>query len=53
MAKRRNLKKEKAERNLAYARRFRKNPSSGRYFRNNNQSGNQPKAEEDEPMDNQ
>lgn len=33
MAKRRNLKKEKAQRNLAYARKFRKR-SSSRYGRN-------------------
>jgi hypothetical protein len=31
MAKRRNLKKEKALRNLAYARKFRKRTTNGRY----------------------
>lgn len=42
MAKRRNLKKEKALRNLEYARKFRKRGNSGRFGRrrmfNNNQS---------------
>jgi hypothetical protein len=33
MAKRRNLKKEKAERNQAYARKFRKRPTGGRMFK--------------------
>jgi hypothetical protein len=33
MAKRRNLKKEKAQRNLAYARKFRKRSNSGRMNR--------------------
>lgn len=33
MAKRRNLKKEKALRNQAYARKFRKRTSNGRYSR--------------------
>ncbi|MBE9031497.1 hypothetical protein IQ266_17330 [filamentous cyanobacterium LEGE 11480] len=33
MAKRRNLKKEKALRNQAYARKFRKRTNSGRYNR--------------------
>ena len=34
MAKRRNLKKEKAQRNLAYARKFRKNKNTGSFFKN-------------------
>ncbi len=35
MAKRRNLKKEKAQRNLAYARKFRKrNKNTGRFSKN-------------------
>jgi hypothetical protein len=34
MAKRRNLKKEKAQRNQAYARKFRKRKSTGRFSRN-------------------
>lgn len=39
MSKRRNLKKEKAQRNKAYARKFRKS-SNGSYFRKNNQQQN-------------
>ncbi len=39
MSKRRNLKKEKAQRNKAYARKFRKS-SNGSYFRKNNQQNN-------------
>ncbi|MBE9124634.1 MULTISPECIES: hypothetical protein [unclassified Coleofasciculus] len=34
MAKRRNLKKEKAQRNEAYARKFRKRKNTGRFSRN-------------------
>jgi len=34
MAKRRNLKKEKAQRNLAYARKFRKQKNTGSFFKN-------------------
>ena len=50
MAKRRNLKKEKAQRNLAYARKFRKR-SNGRNNRGrrppmNNDSENENKEEE-------
>ena len=50
MAKRRNLKKEKAQRNLAYARKFRKR-SNGRNHRGrrppmNNESENEKKDEE-------
>lgn len=40
MSKRRNPKKEKALRNQAYARKFRKKRSGGqRFFRRNNRSG--------------
>lgn len=45
MAKRRNPKKEKALRNQAYARKFRKRTTTGRFQRRNTQ---QPQAEEDE-----
>ncbi|MEO1209006.1 MAG: hypothetical protein AAFX78_05620 [Cyanobacteria bacterium J06638_20] len=51
MAKRRNLKKEKALRNLEYARKFRKRGNSGRFgrrrFFNNNQNseGNENEQE--------
>jgi hypothetical protein len=38
MAKRRNLKKEKAQRNQAYARKFRKRKSTGRFSRNRRDS---------------
>lgn len=41
MSKRRNPKKEKALRNKAYARRFRKSMSGGRFFRNK-RYGNRP-----------
>ncbi|MCP2731433.1 hypothetical protein [Limnofasciculus baicalensis] len=34
MAKRRNLKKEKAQRNEAYARKFRKRKNTGRFSKN-------------------
>ena len=34
MAKRRNLKKEKAQRNQAYARKFRQRKNAGRFSRN-------------------
>ena len=46
MAKRRNPKKEKALRNQAYARKFRKRTTTGRFQRRNTQQ--QPQAEEDE-----
>ncbi len=45
MAKRRNPKKEKALRNQAYARKFRKRATTGRFQRRSQQ---QPQAEEDE-----
>ncbi len=47
MAKRRNLKKEKAQRNLAYARKFRKRQTTGRFFKKSRQ-GKPPKREEEE-----
>ena len=45
MAKRRNPKKEKALRNQAYARKFRKRTTTGRFQRRNQQ---QTKSEEDD-----
>ena len=48
MAKRRNLKKEKAERNKAYARRFRKT-SSRRFSRFSKNDGNSDKKQEETP----
>ena len=48
MAKRRNLKKEKAERNQAYARKFRKRPTGGRMFKSRfRPQSNGTSAEED------
>lgn len=53
MAKRRNPKKEKAQRNKAYARQFRKPTASGRFYRsrnqnvNENQNDNENQEEED------
>jgi hypothetical protein len=49
MAKRRNLKKEKAQRNLAYARKFRKR-SNSRYGRNRRpmRSNNEENGEEND-----
>jgi hypothetical protein len=44
MAKRRNLKKEKALRNQAYARKFRKRPSNSRFGRR--RFGNDNRAED-------
>ena len=46
MAKRRNPKKEKALRNQAYARKFRRRTTTGRFQRRFNQRS--PKSEEDE-----
>jgi len=46
MAKRRNPKKEKALRNQAYARKFRKRTTTGRFQRRYQQRA--PKGEEDE-----
>lgn len=45
MAKRRNLKKEKAERNKAYARKFRKKTSK-RFFSNRSFNDNNDKEQE-------
>jgi hypothetical protein len=47
MAKRRNLKKEKALRNQAYARKFRKRPSHSR-FGNRRRFGSENRAEDSE-----
>jgi hypothetical protein len=48
MAKRRNQKKEKALRNQAYARKFRKRTNTGRFGRRfNNDSRNTTKDEQD------
>lgn len=52
MAKRRNLKKEKAERNQAYARQFRQKSSrfssrGKRYSGNNNSSGGENQEKEE------
>lgn len=47
MAKRRNLKKEKALRNQAYARKFRKR-STGRFNRRGNYGGNSKSEENNE-----
>ncbi len=46
MAKRRNLKKEKALRNQAYARKFRKRTNTGRYQRRYQQGS--PKSEDEQ-----
>ncbi len=46
MAKRRNQKKEKAQRNQAYARKFRKRKNTGRFSRNRRY--NRPPAEEEQ-----
>jgi hypothetical protein len=46
MAKRRNQKKEKAQRNEAYARKFRKRKNTGRFSRNRRY--NKPPAEEEQ-----
>lgn len=48
MAKRRNPKKEKAQRNLAYARKFRKRKSSSRFTRRRYVKPTE--SEEDEEM---
>lgn len=49
MAKRRNQKKEKALRNQAYARKFRKKTNTGRFGRRRNEGGNRmDDAESDE-----
>ncbi|NEP56218.1 MAG: hypothetical protein F6K31_04230 [Symploca sp. SIO2G7] len=43
MAKRRNLKKEKAQRNQAYARKFRQRKNTGRFSRNRRYGNRPPK----------
>jgi hypothetical protein len=48
MAKRRNLKKEKASRNQAYARQFRKKSSSSSFSRNKRYFGNRDTKSENE-----
>jgi hypothetical protein len=48
MAKRRNLKKEKALRNEAYARKFRKRTNKGRFGRKRFGYGNDNRAEDSE-----
>jgi hypothetical protein len=48
MAKRRNLKKEKASRNQAYARQFRKKSSSSSFSRNKRYFGNRDTKNENE-----
>ncbi len=45
MAKRRNLKKEKALRNEAYARKFRKRTNRSRYNRRRPEGGTRPEEE--------
>ncbi len=45
MAKRRNLKKEKALRNEAYARKFRKRTNRSRYSRRRPEGGTRPEEE--------
>lgn len=47
MAKRRNLKKEKAQRNEAYARKFRKRKNTGRFSKNRRYS-RPPRSENQE-----
>lgn len=49
MAKRRNQKKEKALRNQAYARKFRKKSNSGRFGRRRYGSGGNQSADEQSP----
>ncbi len=48
MAKRRNLKKEKAQRNLAYARKFRKRQAPSRFSKFRRQKPAESNAEENE-----
>ena len=49
MAKRRNLKKEKAQRNQAYARKFRKRKNTGRFSKNRRY--NRPPRDENQDED--
>ncbi len=53
MAKRRNLKKEKALRNQAYARKFRKRSNSGRFNRGRRYGNNNSNNSDEDSMDNQ
>lgn len=53
MAKRRNLKKEKALRNQAYARKFRKRSGSGRFGRRQYNSNRQESSSDSQNGDNQ
>lgn len=48
MAKRRNLKKEKVQRNQAYARKFRKRKGTGRLFGNRQYNNRPPRDKEQE-----
>lgn len=52
MAKRRNPKKEKAQRNQAYARKFRKRTTTGRFskFRRQRPTGERSNEEDDDKM---
>jgi hypothetical protein len=52
MAKRRNLKKEKALRNQAYARKFRKRTSGGRTGRRSYAQNSRPEEEDQENREN-
>ncbi|GAC1457510.1 MAG: hypothetical protein NVS2B14_04870 [Chamaesiphon sp.] len=52
MAKRRNLKKEKAQRNQAYARKFRKAQNTGRFFKKYRQKTEKREDEEEDQMAN-
>ncbi|MEM6426798.1 MAG: hypothetical protein AAGF66_00310 [Cyanobacteria bacterium P01_H01_bin.119] len=51
MAKRRNPKKEKALRNQAYARKFRKRSNSGRFFRRRNQVSEERDSNDNDNQD--
>lgn len=53
MAKRRNLKKEKALRNQAYARKFRKRSGSGRFGRRQYNSNRQESTSDNQNEENQ
>jgi hypothetical protein len=53
MAKRRNLKKEKALRNQAYARKFRKRSGGGRYGRRFYNNDNRAESSGDQDQDSQ
>lgn len=53
MAKRRNLKKEKALRNQAYARKFRKRSGSGRFGKRQYNNNRQESSSDNQNQDNQ